>query len=475
MPDTRSAGVPSVAPWVAIVIVGLGTLIAPLDTAVNVAFPAITSAFQIPVRDIQWIITMFGLAQSSLTLVFGKLGDRYGHHRVFMIGLFISAVALALCAIAPSYPSLIVSRVFQGIGAGLVMACGPALVTFILPPSQRRKALAFYTMLMGLGMCLGPLAGGFLVQLAGWPAVYWARVPIALLALALVWRLSDLESNAELVKARSRAQRLPFDWLGACALVTALSALIFVIAQLRSPAFGRGSIVLLTVLCAVSFLVLLKNQRAANPILDLRHFADARFRNLQIAALFIQITTFSLFLLMPYRLADWPGIGMIEAGILLALFPAGTVAAGFFGSRMSVRIKSIQLVPVGMLVAGLGLMGSGFFSAHAWLFAVATALFTTGVGLGLFQVGHLDATLSAMHVGDRGVAGSLVSVERVLGFAISANGVMWLHDWLRDSTGVAESASVAADYGETFVLIGSALVVAAVVFGANLLADRQRK
>ena len=110
------------------------------------------------------------------------LGDRYGHRRVFGLGLLASALAFGLCAAAWSYPSLVVARGLQGIGAGLVMACGPALVTVILPAEQRRQALAFYTMLMGLGMFLGPLLGGFLVQAGGWPAVYWARIPLALLA-----------------------------------------------------------------------------------------------------------------------------------------------------------------------------------------------------------------------------------------------------------------------------------------------------
>ncbi|MGH1360335.1 MAG: MFS transporter [Burkholderiaceae bacterium] len=446
----------------ALLIIGLGTLVVPMDTAVNVAFPAITQAFEIPVSDIQWIITMFGLAQVSLTMVFGRLGDRYGHRRVFITGLLTSALAFTLCATAWSYPSLVLMRSLQGIGAGLVMACGPALVTVILPASQRRQALAFYTMLIGLGMFLGPFLGGLLVQFGGWPAVYWVRVPMALLAALLIWQLHELENNPALMKARATARLKPMDVSGLVATVLCLTAFVFVIVQIREQPFGLTALIgtLATALISLRWLFH-QSLTATDPVLNIRLFREPGFAALQAAAVFIQAMTFSLLLLMPYRFIDWPGIGIAQAGFVLAAFPGGMVIAAMIGTRLSQRLRSHALLWMGMLLASAGLMGCAWFSLIESLPLTMTAMLLTGFGQGIFQVGHLDATVAAMPLGERGVAGSLVSVDRVLGFSLSANGVMWLHDILRD--GQNESA----DYFRTLLIVGAALGVAGFWFAAR--------
>lgn len=441
----------------ALLAIGLGTLIVPMDTSVNVAFPAITAAFAIRVSDIQWIITMFGLAQVSLTLVFGKLGDRYGHRRVFMLGLVVSALGFTLCALSWTYPALVMARGLQGIGAGLVMACGPALVTILMPPSQRRQALALYTFLMGFGMFLGPLLGGLLVQLGDWPAVYWIRVPMAALALALVWRMHDLELNPALQQARIDARRKPLDISGLLATVSCLTALVFVIVQVRERPFGWIAL-LITIAIAVFSLRWLFRDSASNsdPIFNLQLFRQPGFGVLQAAAVLLQAATFSLLLLMPYRFMFWPDISVAGAGFVLAAFPGGMVIAALLSTRLSNRIPSHTLVWAGMAISAAGLLACGGFSLMESLPLTMLGMLATGLGQSIFQVGHLDATVAAMPLSDRGVAGSLVSMTRVLGFSWSANGVMWLHDVLRDGQ------NTALDYTRSLLIVGLTLLIATV-------------
>src|SRR5277367_1183581 len=111
------------------VAIGLGTAVVPLDTAVNIAFPAITRGFGLAIGDIQWVVISFVLTYASLLLVFGRLGDRLGHAVIFRIGLAWSAVAFVLCALAPSLAVLLACRILQGVGAALVLSCGAALTT----------------------------------------------------------------------------------------------------------------------------------------------------------------------------------------------------------------------------------------------------------------------------------------------------------------------------------------------------------
>src|ERR1700750_2480898 len=138
-----------------LVLVGLGTSVVPLDTAVNIAFPEITGSFGLPVEMIQWVVICYVLTYSSLMLAFGRVGDIWGHGRVFRIGLLWSSVAYLLCAAAPNFGWLLFCRFLQRIGASLIVSCAPAV----------------------------RLLGGLLVQISGGPAVFWFRAPLALIAL----------------------------------------------------------------------------------------------------------------------------------------------------------------------------------------------------------------------------------------------------------------------------------------------------
>src|SRR5262249_59563568 len=171
--------------WLSPLIVGFGVAIGPLDTAVNIAFPAITVAFGIPVTTIQWVVICYVLTYASLLLGCGRLGDIIGHKRVLLFGLVWSAISLYLCGWAPTFGWFLFFRGLQGIGTALVLSCAPALVTLAFPEAERGTVLGMYTMLTAVASTLGPLLGGQLVALWGWSAGFFFRVPIALSAAVL--------------------------------------------------------------------------------------------------------------------------------------------------------------------------------------------------------------------------------------------------------------------------------------------------
>ena len=132
----------------------------PLDSAVNIGFPAIVARFGLPIPMIQWIVIAYVLTQTSLMLSFGRIGDMLGYRRVFLFGTGVSTIAFVACALAPTYPALLAARVAQGIGAGLILSCGPALATSLFPEAMRTQVLARYMMMFGIGSALGPSVFG---------------------------------------------------------------------------------------------------------------------------------------------------------------------------------------------------------------------------------------------------------------------------------------------------------------------------
>ena len=205
-------------------MIGLGTATAQLDTAVNIAFPAITRGFDLAIGDIQWVVICYVLTYASLLLALGRIGDTIGHAVVYRAGLICSAVALLLVGYAPSYGAMLVFRCLQGIGAALVMSCGAALVTSPLRRGAAQPGARHLYHDDGAGLMLGPLLGGALVAIWDWPAVFWFRIPIAIAALLLLRGLPA---------SQPRAARERFDIPGGIALALGLVTMLMAFNRIR--------------------------------------------------------------------------------------------------------------------------------------------------------------------------------------------------------------------------------------------------
>jgi MFS family permease len=423
-PSTAGAAPAAAHPRLALAIVCLGALLSPLDTAVNTAFPVITAAFGLALRDIQWVVIPFVLAQSCLALVFGHLGDRIGHRRVFAIGVAASAIGHAAVALAPDYPTLVAMRIVQGAAVGMAVSCAPALATLMFPAASKARVLAVFVAVNSLAMTVAPAIGGLLLAALGWPGVYWFRVPIALLALALVPLLPDRPA------APPSAGRPPaFDWAGAIGLTVVLAAIVLGFTGLGSPGPTPAHALPLLIggLAGAAWWVR-HESRCAHPVLRMAPFRALRFSAIQTASVVVNLACFANLLLLPYVLTREPGRSIAAAGALLSCYPLGSVLGSVLAGRLGPRLPAGRAMVVGLGGAAAGLaLTAGVLAAWSSPLPLALGMLLSGLGLGLFQVGYMDQTTSMLPVQERGVAGSLVSVTRLLGILLGATGISWLH------------------------------------------------
>ncbi len=399
--------------WLSSLIVSLGAAAGPLDTAVNIAFPAITVAFAIPVTTMQWVVICYVLTYASLLLGCGRLGDVIGHKRVFLFGLGWSAISLFLCGWAPTFGWFLVFRSMQGIGTALVLSCAPALVTLAFPETERGKALGVYTMLSAVASTLGPLLGGQLVALWGWSAVFYFRVPIALSAavLTVFWVRQPVGVTP--------GQR--FDSVGAATLTAAIAGLLLALNQGNR----LGWLALPTLLLGggaggcLGFCIWYE-LHCAEPVIDLRLFRHAAFSIANMAHVLVNSASFTVLLLVPYYLLNSYQASAFVGGVLLAMSPLGTMIAAPLGGRLVARFTSSHLSLGGLCLVTGGLLGISQWQAHSATALVAGMLVLQGLGLGVFHIANMDFVMGVIPRHQQGVAGSLTMLTRTVGVVAGA-------------------------------------------------------
>jgi len=341
----------------------LGVLTVALDAAVNIAFPAISAAFQVPATSIQWIVLTYMGTLAVALIPAGWLADRVGHARVFRGGLALTGVTHLLCGLAPGWSWLLAARLLQGFGAALVMASAPALVTLTTPPDLRGQALGRVGLAASLGAVVGPLVGGVLVGALGWRVVYLGRLPLVALGLGL------------------------------CRLLPATGA---------SPVRHRGD--------ADS-----RPEMTAGRAFDRRTFVIAN------AAHWLSwVALFAVWLLVPYYLIDRRGFSAALGGLLFTIGPLAQAGAAPLAGRLVDRGAGRWLAPLGLAIEGLGLWLTGQLDDVASPARVAVALGLGGFGSGLFIVANMHYVMAVLSPSRQGVAGGLVVLMRTAGVVVGA-------------------------------------------------------
>jgi len=445
--------------------VGLGASLAPLDLAVNVAFPAITAAFALETQAIRWVIAAYVLVYSSLMLAFGKLGDAIGYRRVFRAGLVLAAVAFVLCALAPDYGWLLGARMVQGVAAALLLSCAPALATSLYEESRRTWVLGAYASMGAAAGVVAPLVGGASIALLGWAGVFWFRAPLAVASLML---LAFIPPAPE--PEHAEVQR-GFD-LGGAVLLAAGVALV-----LLAPTLAQSDgLVWLSVSSALAGVVLLgafifRQRGAEHPFLPGAIVRDPGFVLLNLASASVHLAGFAVPLLVPYYLARISGYGPMEIGALLTLWAVGMMAGSAIAVPAARRLGSRPAALLGGALLVAGQFAIGQWPAGPSLMLLA--LFVHGAGIGLFQVAYTDSVIGALPQHDRGVAGSLTILTRTIGILVGAAA-------LTAALHALEARNLAAGLGATEAFLAafqSVFVYSALAFGIffALASVRRRK
>jgi MFS family permease len=405
--------------------------------------------------------------------VFGRIGDMIGHRRIFLFGTCWSGAAFVLCGAAPSYFWLLVARCLQGVGAGLILSCGAALVTGFVAEDRRARVLGLYTMMFVLGSALGPLIAGVIVSRWGWSAVFWARAPIALASCALGFVLPSQLPSQSPSQLPSPGQPRPavrerFDALGAALLVLTISTLLVTVNRLRAPAVA-AAFALVTLGGLFGFVR--QERHVPRPIIDLRLFRIGGFAAVNLGHVLMNLAGFAIMLLMPFYLDRVARLPVQALGLVLATASLGIVLAAPIAGRLAGWLDPRRLTGAGALFAAIGLGLIAALAGRGGVGVLAIAMFVQGFGQGLFQVAYFDIVTGTIPRRDRGVAGSLGMLTRTGGVVLGATVLMLAFQTLRDmaaAQGGTDTAAFLFGFRGAFAVAAGMTVVVLMMLGARM-------
>ena len=394
--------------WKMLAVLSLSMMIIGLDnTIVNVALPTLQVQFQTSASSLQWIVDAYLLTFASALLTMGTIGDRFGRKKTLQAGLLVFALSSAAVLFASSAEQLIVLRVVMGVGAALIMPATLSTITNVFPREERGRAIGIWAGTAALGVGLGPLTGGLLLEAFSWSSVFLINVPVAVAALVLgIW----------LVPESRDPHPGSFDLAGAALSAGALLA--FVWGVIEAPSRGWASPAVLGALAGAAVLAagfIVWERRARAPMLDLTYFRNPRFSigSLAIAIVFFALMAaiFSLTQFLQFAL----GFSALKAGATMIPLALGLMIGAVSSSRL-VRRAGTKVVVAG----GMTLLTVVLLLVLAWTPAVPVAVITAwwlvlGMAMGTVMAPATDAVMGAVPEAKAGVASAMNDVTRQVG------------------------------------------------------------
>jgi EmrB/QacA subfamily drug resistance transporter len=401
-----------------IFIVALGTFMSALDASiVNISLPVMSKYFNVSLTTVEWVILSYLIIITSLLLTFGKLGDLYGHKKIFNIGLIVFTLGSLFCALSPSIIILIAARLLQAVGAGMLMSMGPAIITVNTPVKDRGKSLGIIAVSVSIALILGPVIGGILTSYFGWQSIFYINLPIGI--ATLIWAILILPASKS-------AERIPFDFAGAIILFFSLVAIISPLSFAQKIGWASPYIIsALAAGLALFVIFFIVEYKAKYPMLDLKLFKNRLFTMANISLMLNFIAQYSITLIMPFYLIQLRGFEPSKAGLLMITAPAVVLIAAPLSGFLADKIDTRFISSAGMLFATVGMFLISTLKADTSIAVMVFYFSVIGLGIGFFQTPNNSAIMGSVEPNCRGVASSMIAAMRnlgmVLGVAISGS------------------------------------------------------
>lgn len=460
--------------WLALAVLCLGILMIILDsTIVNVALPSIQTDLGFTETSLVWVVNAYMVARGGFLLLGGRLGDLFGHRRLFLLGITLFTLSSAACGMATSQGLLVSARAVQGISGSVVSAVALSLIMHLFTaPADRARAMGIYGFVCAAGGSIGVLLGGVLTGMLSWHWIFLVNLPIGVAVFAVCLALLPISQPSP--------SRTKLDFAGSITVTASLTLAVYAIVHGNDLKWVSGKTLIQfcgAITLMVAFVII--QTRTSHPLLPLRMFALRSVATANVvgalwaAAMFVWFFISALYL---QRVLNYSpievGVAFLPANIIMAIFSLGLSA------KLVVRFGVRAPLSLGLLTAALGLLlfaqapSDGGFLVH-----VLPGMILLGVGTGVAFNPLLLVAMSDVAPEESGLASGLVNTSFMmggaLGLAVSAR-IAAMHTAHLVSIGVPLDSALTEGYHRAF-LLGTIVATVAAGLAAVLVRSRAQE
>ncbi|RXH30128.1 MFS transporter [Bradyrhizobium nanningense] len=406
----------SLATSLTLAAMSLGYGVVQLDvTIVNTALDAMGRTLGGGVAELQWVVSAYTIAFAAFILTAGALGDRIGAKRIFMAGFAIFTAASLACALSPNATVLIGARLVQGLAAAILVPNSLALLNHAYADDRARgRAVAVWAAGASLALTAGPFVGGALITLVGWRAIFLVNLPIGLAGLWLSWRYAR-----ETTRARSREIDLP----GQLAAIGALGALAGAIIEGGALGWGHPAVIAGFVGAAIlAALFILRERRAAQPMLPLSLFGHRLFALTSLVGLLVNIAIYGLIFVLSLYFQRINGLSAWWTGLAFVPMMGAVLPINLLAPRLAERIGACPTIVVGACVSALGCLGLLWIAPDTSYWMICAQMIAICGGLGLLVPPLTSTLLGSVERARSGIAAGVLNATRQTGSVVALFG-----------------------------------------------------
>ena len=376
--------------WVISSVVILGMAMSVLDTTiVNVALATLAHDLNASISQIQWVVTGYMLALAAVIPLSGWAAERFGPRRMYVISLVLFTGGSMLCGISTSATELVIFRVVQGLGGGMLMPLGMMMMAGAAGPRRMGRVMSIVSMPMMLAPILGPTIGGLIVDNASWRWIFYVNVPIGVVAVIAALRVLPHPQGAG---AR------PLDFRGLALMATGLPLVTYGLAEVGSTGSFTSVKVILPILAGLGLVgaFVVHALKIPNPLLNLRLYKRPTFWTASSAMFFLGAALFGGMILLPLYWQEIRHQSVLDAGLLMAPQGLGMALVMPAAGRLTDRLGGGPLAVVGVTVTTLATIPFGLIGAHTSIVWLSCVMLIRGMGIGFSFMPVMTAAFAAL-------------------------------------------------------------------------------
>ncbi len=393
-------------------VVILGMIMSILDTTiVNVALDTLGRDLHSPISQIQWVITGYLLALAAVIPITGWAARRFGAKRVYLISVVLFTLGSTLCGLASSSTSLILFRVLQGVGGGMIMPVAQMIMAEVAGPKRMGRVMGVVVMPAMLAPILGPVVGGLILQGFHWSWIFFVNVPIGIVAVLLGVRMLPESKLGEPGK---------LDTIGLVLLATSMPLIVYGLAEIATRGSFTAPTVIWPILIGIALSVgfVWHALRVERPLLDVSLYANRVFGAASLTTFGLGAALFGAMILVPLYYQQVRGESVIATGLLVGPQGLGMLAVGPFNGRLTQRFGAGHVAIVGVSILCVSTIPLAFVGSHTSILAISLVLALRGLGIGLSFMPTMTAAFAALRTDQLSDATPQMNVLQRLGGAI---------------------------------------------------------